>query len=129
MIRLECPDCKKDSYSSSVEDFRLCPYCSTFFSGKYGAEKRNEVRILNESPLVLNYHDRNLDASTVDFSRNGIGIKIPGEENLPVGEIINLNIQHSLAKAQVKWIVNKTDPSVTIAGFKIIKGRLSLLRF
>ncbi len=43
-------------------------------------------------------------------------------------EIINLNIQHSLAKAQVKWIVNKTDPSVTIAGFKIIKGRLGLLR-
>jgi hypothetical protein len=60
--------------------------------------------------------------------RNGMVSKYP-EEKIFVGEIINLNIQHSLAKAQVKWIVNKTDPSVTIAGFKIIKGRLSLLRF
>ena len=37
--------------------------------GKYGVERRNEVRIKKEVPFVFLYKKRNLDASTMNYSR------------------------------------------------------------
>ncbi|MEW6052732.1 MAG: PilZ domain-containing protein [Nitrospirota bacterium] len=125
MIRLECPACRKDSYSASVRDFRQCPYCRTFFSGKYGIEKRRDARVSKDIPVVLSYHEKNLSANLVDISVNGVSIRIPGNEYLPVGEIIHLNIRDSSAEAQVKWIINNDTPSVTMAGFRIVNGQLN----
>ncbi len=96
------------------------------FTRKYGIEKRNEVRIKKEIPFVFMYKKRNLDASTMNYSRNGLGIKIHEKVNLPVGDIMNLQLKDSSAKAEVIWVDKKSDPPVTMAGFKIVEGRLNL---
>lgn len=120
MIRLKCPKCFKDSYTAFVEDFKPCPYCGIPFSGKYGAEKRTEMRIKKEIPFVFSHNERNLNASTVDFSRSGLSIRISDKTSLPVGDVINLDIKDLNVKAQVMWVSNKPDPSITTAGFKML---------
>ena len=96
------------------------------FTSKYEIEKRSEVRIRKEIPFVFIYKKRNLDASTVNYSRNGLGIKIHEKINLPVGDTINLQLKDSSAKAEVIWVDKKSDPPVTMAGFMILEGRLNL---
>jgi len=74
LIRLACPECKKDSYSASVETLRPCPYCGFCFSGKYGAEKRDAYSAQKEIPVTFSYKGQNLQARTVNFSENGLSV-------------------------------------------------------
>jgi hypothetical protein len=127
ILRLDCPACKKDSYSATVKDFRPCPYCGIIFSGKHGAEKRDGVRIKKELPLALSYKKRILNASTADFSQTGLRIQIFENTLLPVGDTFNFAVKNSLIKAQVMWVKNKTDAPETLAGLKILDGKLNLL--
>ena len=122
ILRLDCPVCRKDSYSSSVDDFRPCPYCGILFSGKYGIEKRSAARFKKEIPVVLPYKEKIIKANTSDFSQNGISLKIFDMINLPVGDIFNVNVESTPLKAQVIWSSNKPDNAVTSAGFKILNG-------
>jgi hypothetical protein len=92
----------------------------------YESEKRNEVRIKKEIPFIFIYKKHNFNASTVDFSRNGLGVKIFEKTPLRVGDVSHLHIKDSKAKAQVKWVDKKSDPSMTMAGFKVVDGRLNL---
>ena len=46
------------------------------FSGKYGTERRDEVRMKKDVPFVFIHKERNINANTVDFSKNGVDIKI-----------------------------------------------------
>ena len=94
--------------------------------GKYGVERRNEVRIKKEVPFVFLYKKRNLDASTMNYSKNGLGMKIYKKVALPVGDIVSLKAKDSIAKAQVMWVKKEIDPHSTIAGLKIVDGKLYL---
>lgn len=112
MLRLTCPECRKDSYSADVESFGSCPYCGFVFSGKYGAEKREEERIEREIPFVFSYQGQNLKASTFDLSKNGLGIKISGEPPVATGDIIDLFIKDLQIRAKVMWVRKLPDESM-----------------
>ena len=131
MIRLACPECKKDSYSASVETLRPCPYCGFCFSGKYGAEKRDAYSAQKEIPVTFSYKGQNLQARTVNFSENGLSIKIlsikiSGNTILPAGDIMELNIGESLIKAQIMWVFNNPQSTNALIGLKILVGNLNL---
>ena len=96
------------------------------FTGKYGNEKRNEVRIRKEIPFGFTYREHNINASTIDFSKKGLGIKIFDEIPMPVGDIVNLKVRDSSAKAEVRWVNKESAPSVTMAGFQIVDGTLNI---
>jgi len=127
ILRLDCPACKMDSYSSAVNDFRPCPYCGIIFSGKHGVEKRDGVRIKKELPLALSYKKRVLNASTSDFSQNGLRIQIFENTLLPISDTFSLAVKNSIIKAQVMWVKNKKDAPDTLAGLKILDGKLNVL--
>ena len=127
ILRLDCPACKRDSYSAAVNDFRPCPYCGIIFSGKHGVEKRDGIRIKKEFPVALSLKKGVLKASTADFSQKGLRLQIFENTFLPVGDTFNFTIKNSLIKAQVMWVKNKPDTPETLAGLKILDGKLNLL--
>jgi hypothetical protein len=96
------------------------------FHSKYDIEKRNELRTRKEMPFVLIFHKKNLDSSSVNYSKHGIGLKIYKRVALPVGDVVNLRAGHAKVKAQVKWLDNRSDPSFTMAGLKVLDGELNL---
>jgi uncharacterized Zn finger protein (UPF0148 family) len=71
MLRIPCPKCGKNLYTLDVESFYPCPYCGSVFSGKYGPERRREIRNQKEIPFLLSYKGRNFKASALDFSKRG----------------------------------------------------------
>ena len=89
-------------------------------------EKRDEARKKKEITFSFIYKKRNLDASTIDYSSNGISIKIYKKVSLPVGDIVSLHTNDSVVKAQVMWVKKKIDPHATVAGLKIVEGKLNL---
>ena len=129
LLRLTCPECEKDSYSISVENFKPCPYCGILFSGKYGTEKRDEGRINKEIPFILPYKGQNLEASTINFSKKGLSIKIFGKPSLPVGDVMEFSIGNSLVKAQILWFFNAPEVSMAVTGLKILEGSLNPQEF
>jgi hypothetical protein len=129
ILRLVCPECKKDSYSASVESFKPCPYCGILFSGKYGTERRDLNRDPKEIPITFSYNGQSLQASTLNFSENGLSLKIFGNTYLPVlpvGDIMELNIGDSLVKAQIVWVFNNPESTTAITGLKILDGNFKL---
>jgi len=96
------------------------------FSSIYENEKRNEVRIKKEIPFVFIFNKRKLNASTVDFSKNGLGLKISDKIPLQVGNIMQLKVRDSDVKAQARWVDRESHPSATVAGFQIKDGTLNL---
>jgi len=70
-------------------------------------EKRCETRTKKEIPIVFVHKKRNLDACILNFSKNGLGIKIFRKVALPVGDMIDLKTGNSSAKAQVMWTKKK----------------------
>jgi hypothetical protein len=108
-----------------VENFKPCPYCGILFSGKYGAEKRDEGRINKEISFILPYKGQNLEASTINFSKKGLSIKIFGKPSLPVGDVMEFSIGSSLVKAQILWFFNTPEVSMAVTGLKILEGSLN----
>ena len=89
-------------------------------------ERRNEARIKKEIPFVLINKNRNLDASIMNYSENGVCIKIFKKVALPVGGTVRIQSRNSIAKAQVRWFKREIDPFITMAGLKIVDGALQL---
>lgn len=89
-------------------------------------EKRDEMRTKKEIPFVFIYNKRKLSASTVNYSKNGFGIRIDKKIALPVGNIFNLQTKDLHAKAEIRWVDDKSNPSITTAGFHILNGNLNL---
>jgi hypothetical protein len=81
-------------------------------------ERRGMARIKKEIPFLFFHNKRNLDASTMNYSKNGLGIKIYKKVALPVGDTVTLQARDSTAKAQVKWVKKEIDPFITMAGLK-----------
>jgi hypothetical protein len=126
MIRLDCPACKKDSYSSAVESFRPCPYCGTVYSGKYGHEKRREQRTHKEVRFTFSHNGYSFEATTVDISKKGISLKIFGSIAILSGDVIDLNINNLFAKVQTRWLNNNPNLSITATGCRILNGNLDI---
>jgi hypothetical protein len=126
VIRLDCPACKKDSYSAAVEPFRPCPYCGVVYSGKHGLEKRDEQRIQREVPFAFSYLDDTIDATTFDVTKKGVGLKFFRSLSILDGDEIDLHINSGFAKAQVRWIKNNKELSITTAGCTILSGSLHI---
>jgi hypothetical protein len=127
ILRLVCPECKKDSYTASVESFKPCPYCGIVFSGKYGTEKRDLNRDSKEVPVSFSHNGQSLQATALNFSENSLSLKIFGNTHLPVlpvGDIMELNIGDSLVKAQILWVVNNPESTTAMTGLKILDGNL-----
>jgi hypothetical protein len=89
-------------------------------------EKRDEARKKKEIPFIFIYKKHNLDASTIDYSSNGLSIKIYKKVSLPVGDIVSLHTNDSVVKAKVMWVKKEIDPHATVAGLKIVEGKLNL---
>jgi len=126
ILRLTCPKCRKDSYTSSVEAFKPCPFCGIVFSGKHGTEQRGGYRIRKEIPFIFSYNGQFLEANTVDISDKGFSIRIFGQPVLPIGDIMNLSVKDSPIKAQVMWAYNDPVTSTAMTGLKILDGNLKL---
>jgi len=89
-------------------------------------ENRDEARKKKEIPFIFICKKRHLDASTIDYSSNGLSIKIYKKVSLPVGDIVSLHTNDSVVKAKVMWVKKEIDPHATIAGLKIVEGKLNL---
>jgi hypothetical protein len=126
LIRLECPNCKKDSYTASVHAFRPCPYCGIKFSGKYGLEKRVNYRFEKKIPLIL-LNGKKYKALTLNISDNGIGVKLPEKIAIKKGDIINLIIGSSVVKAKVIWINYNSEIKSSSAGLRMVDKTLAML--
>ena len=92
----------------------------------HAAEQRNEMRIKKEIPLVFIFNKRKCNGNTINCSKNGLGLKIHKQIDMPVGNVISIIAKDCCAKAQVAWIDGKSHPSATIAGFRIVEGSLNL---
>jgi hypothetical protein len=95
-------------------------------AGWHETERRNGIRLKKEIPLVFIFNKRKCNGNTVNCSKNGLGLKIHKQIDLPVGNVISLKAKDCCAKAQVVWIDRKSHPSATIAGFRIVEGSLNL---
>lgn len=110
MIRLTCPQCNEDSYITKVDVFKTCPYCGCVFSGKYGIEKRKEKRRKYKVPFLFQYGGESFQASTVDISKQGLGIKISGFPPIEKGKVLELAVENQQFKAVVirtEKLINK----------------------
>ena len=125
IVRLTCPECRKNSYSASVEAFKPCPYCGILFSGKFGSEKRSDYRISQEIPLLFSYNGKNLEASTLNVSPTGLSIKIFGQHALPIGDTMELDVGNSRVKTEIMWTFSDPDSAVAVTGLRIIEGQIN----
>ncbi len=80
----------------------------------------------NDPPFAFNHKKRNLDASTGGVCKNGFCIKIPERTPLTVGDVMDLRIKDFFVRAQVRWFDSESFPSSTVAGFKVVDGRLNI---
>jgi len=116
VIRFTCPRCHEDSYTAKVDVFNSCPYCGCVFSGKHGIEKREEKRIKREIPFCFRYEGQDLQASTLDFSEQGLGIEISNFPPLTRGAVLELTIGDLKIKAMIIRV--EKLPDKLMAGLK-----------
>jgi len=55
-------------------------------------------------PFVISCQDQDFEASTLDISEKGIGIKISGRPPIVIGDILDLIISDFSMEAKVMWI-------------------------
>jgi len=112
MLRITCPKCRKTSYTPDVESFYSCNYCGFRFSGKHGPDRRRETRVRKVIPFVLSYQNQDFEASTLDFSEKGMGIKISGKPSIATGDVLNLAVGTLSLLAKVMWTRGLPDGAV-----------------
>ncbi len=124
ILRLTCPECNKDSFSSSVEAFKPCPYCGIVFSGKFGTDRRKEKRIEREDGIFFIYKGKNLEAKTLNISKNGFTIKINQSEMLPIGDIVEIKYGNDDLRARIMWVMRKDNFALT--GLKLLDNTFKI---
>jgi hypothetical protein len=114
MLRVPCPNCREISYTPNVESFFPCPYCGFIFSGKFGQERRRELRLPQEIPFIFSYQGQVFSAQTIDISPQGVSIEISGSVPIEKQETLDLTIQNlTILYARVTW-VKKMGPKSQI---------------
>jgi hypothetical protein len=109
MFRLLCPKCGKDSYSAAEENFLPCPYCGLRFSGRYGVDRRNRERIVNEEAVVLAFQGQRLEAKSFDISKEGMGVEIIGRFQGKVGDTVDVSRGAVGIQTKVMWTNQVSD--------------------
>lgn len=127
ILRLTCPTCNRDAYSSSVETFKPCPYCGILFSGRYGSNKRGDTRVQKEIPFVFSHDGRVVQASTINISEGGLCIKIYGRVSLHPGDILDLSVNDSNVRGRITWAFDNADAFITVLGLQMLDGKPSSL--
>lgn len=89
-------------------------------------ERRKEGRIAKELPCVLTCAGQEIEAKTVNCSRHGVGLRIPGTIEMPIGGVLKMSTGEHAVEAQVKWVDSRTVADVTLAGLEIIGGELDI---
>ncbi|MGB9715673.1 MAG: PilZ domain-containing protein [Thermodesulfovibrionales bacterium] len=112
MLRIPCPKCKDISYTSDVESFKPCPVCGFIFSGKYGPDRRTELRVEREVPFIFSFRGQDFKANTIDFSEKGIGIKIHGKTSVTIGDVLSFTVEDRKITAKVTWVKRVNDNSL-----------------
>jgi len=112
MLKHLCPKCRKNSFSADENYFSACPYCGVRFSGRYGSDRRHAERVKKETSYVLNCQGQNLEAESIDFSKEGLGIKISAKTSVAVGETIELSSSDLQIKAKIMWVNELADKSL-----------------
>ena len=112
MLKHLCPKCRKNSFSADENYFSACPYCGVRFSGRYGSDRRHEERGKKETYCVLNSQGQNLEAESINFSKEGLGIKIFAKTSVAVGETIELSSSDLQIKAKIMWVNELADKSL-----------------
>lgn len=112
MLKHLCPKCRKDSFSADENYFSACPYCGVRFSGRYGSDRRHAERGKKETSCVLNCQGQYLEAESIDFSKEGLGIKIFTKTPVAVGETIELSTSDLRTKAKIMWVNELADKSL-----------------
>ncbi|MDQ7786227.1 MAG: PilZ domain-containing protein [Thermodesulfovibrionales bacterium] len=128
ILRLTCPECKKDSFSADAEMYKPCPYCGIQFSGRYGSEKRRAYRIHKEIPCSLSHQGEHLHAWTINLSEKGLSIKIDGSRPLMVGDVMHLEVADNPLKAQVMWSFDHPKSNATMSGLRILDGAVNIFQ-
>lgn len=119
IIRLHCPQCKNDAYTSSVEEYRVCPYCGLIYSGKYGIDRRKEKRIEKRIPIRLTCLESKANAYSTNMSNEGMCIKIIGGFRINKGDILNLKFNNLNVKAKIMWLKDFSKIGYILAGLKL----------
>jgi hypothetical protein len=112
MFKHLCPKCRKNSFSADEYYFSACPYCGVRFSGRYGSDRRHAQRVKQETSCVLNCQGQNLEAESIDFSKEGLGIKIFAKTPVAVGETIEVSTSDLRIKAKIVWVNELADKSL-----------------
>ena len=58
----------------------------------------------------------------MNISKSGLSIKVTGNPDLPVGDIMDLKVKDADLKARIVWVVNASSSFLT--GLKIVDGDL-----
>jgi hypothetical protein len=112
MLKQFCPQCGKHSYSTGENYFSPCPYCGIRFSGRFGQDRRYAERVKKETSCVLNCQGQYLEAESLDFSKEGLGIKLFAKTPIAVGETIELSSSDLQIKAKIMWVNELADKSL-----------------
>lgn len=116
MIEFSCPNCEGKSYTAAEEHYLPCQYCGSILSPKYGADRRRGERTGKECIAVVKYQEEHFEAKAIDFSQEGLCVKIFSEFPGTAGDIIDLFIADLKIEARVIW-VNKM-PVMSLLGLK-----------
>ena len=109
MFKHLCPKCGKDSYSADKENFLPCPHCGFRFSGEYSTDRRHEERIRERVSIDLAFQGEHLDAKSIDFSKEGMGVEIFGRFQGSVGDTINVLRGDVRTQTKVMWTNRVSD--------------------
>lgn len=88
--------------------------------GKTETDRRNERRLKKDMPVTFLFKNQQYDAHALNCSKHGMGMKIDKKIKLPIGKIIDVTTRDSEMKAETRWVDNKSHPSMTMAGIKIV---------
>ena len=72
------------------------------------------------------YKDQFLEASIINISEKGLGIKIYGRIPLSLGDVLNLSVSGSSVKARIMWASDNPDIFITVMGLQVLDGKLNL---
>jgi hypothetical protein len=105
MLRIPCPKCGEISYTPNVEGFYPCPRCADFFSGKFGLDRRRELRRLERIRLRIYHQGRNYRGETFDVSMTGFGVEMLGSPQFSIHEVLTIDRKrYGISRAKVVWI-------------------------
>jgi hypothetical protein len=93
-----------------------------FSSYRYETEKGSDLRLIKRIPFTLTCSNKNAKAETINCPRYGMGIRISGKVQHPVGDTLKFRMKDNDLKAQVKWVDCRSYSSMTRAGLEIMNG-------